>query len=36
MLLKMAVSFLVCSTLISYGRDQSFDQSIEQIGKLST
>ena len=36
MLLKLSVSFLVCSTLICYGRDQSFDQSLEQIGKLST
>ena len=36
MLLKMTVSFLVCLTLICYGKDQSFDQSLEQTGKLST
>ena len=36
MLLKMIVSFLVCLNLICYGKDQSFDQSLEQIGKLST
>ena len=36
MLLKMTVLFLLCLTLICYGKDQSFDQSLEQIGKLST
>jgi len=30
-LLKITVSFLVCSTLICYGKDQLFDQSLEQI-----
>lgn len=35
MFLKITVLFLVCSILICYGKDQSFDQSLEQMGKFS-